>query len=158
MRASNIVGATGATLNLATTVTAAEVTGALVTVPSLTVTRTLDQVAAVAVAGGGEVQRRARGAGDVEARARPLVARGQRVAVGVVARDVGRQRLVVVTGEAGVIVTVSTTGGVLAGGETVQVNVSVAVRVPSLTVIVDVVRCRRCRERAADDARGGRDR
>ena len=41
-----------------------------------------------------------------------------------------------VVGEAGVIVTVSTTGGVLAGGETVQVNVSVAVRLPSLTVTV----------------------
>ena len=39
-------------------------------------------------------------------------------------------------GVAGAIVTVSTTGGVLAGGETVQVNVSVAVRVPSLTVTV----------------------
>ena len=39
-----------------------------------------------------------------------------------------------VAGDVGVIVTVSTTGGVLAGGETDQVNVSVAVRVPSLTV------------------------
>ena len=39
-----------------------------------------------------------------------------------------------VVGDAGVTVTVSTTGGELAGGETDQVRVSVAVRVPSLTV------------------------
>ena len=34
------------------------------------------------------------------------------------------------------IVTESTTGGTLAGGETVQVNASVSVRLPSVTVIV----------------------
>ena len=52
-----------------------------------------DLVAAVAVAGRGEVERRARGADDVDAVARPLVARGQRVALGVVAGHGGGQRL-----------------------------------------------------------------
>ena len=39
-----------------------------------------------------------------------------------------------VTGVVGVIVTESTTGATLAGGETVHESVSVALRVPSLTV------------------------
>ena len=71
-----------------------EVDGALLAVPSLTLTRTrirspLSPLPAVA-----RFERGARGAGDVGAVAAPLVARGERVAVGVVARDVRGQRLV----------------------------------------------------------------
>ena len=92
-----------------------------------------DEVAVIAVAGGRQVQRRARRAHDVEPVERPLVARGQRVAVGVVARHRGGEQLVR-RRRCRRDVTVSTTGGELAGGETDQVRVSVAVRVPSLTV------------------------
>ena len=76
-----------------TTVTGAEVTGALEAVPSLTVTRTrirspwspLPAVARSSVEPVAPAMS--------SAVARPLVARGQRVAVGVVARDGRRQRL-----------------------------------------------------------------
>ena len=79
---------------LLTTVTGFEVDGALRDGAVVHAHGDADEVAAIAVARGREVQRRARGARDVRAVAAPLVARGERIAVAVVARDVRRERLI----------------------------------------------------------------
>ena len=126
VRSPRSVENTGAEL---ATVTGSEVVGPEARSPSETVDPHADQVAAVAVAGGGQVQRAAGGAGDVDAVARPLVGGGERVAVGVVAGDGRRQRLRRWSGPAGAMVTESTTGAVFAVASTVQVKrVGVAAR------------------------------
>ena len=79
---------------LLTTVSGVDVTGALVARAVVDGGAHADVVAAVAVAGRGQVERRIRRARDVAAVADPLIARRERVAVGVVARHFGRQRLV----------------------------------------------------------------
>ena len=111
----------------------------LVRLPSLTVTRTLMRSPRSPLPAVARFSVVPVGARDVGAVARPLVAGGERVALGVVARHRGGQRLAG-GGQAGAIVTVSTTGAVLAAGDRPGERVGRRCHWRAVTVIVTLTR------------------